>query len=237
MKDEQVDLWGQSGHMDMEQYPVLEKTDSFSFACAGCGDCCRGREDIVLSGYDLWRIANYLRLPPVLVVRSFCRQYIGVDSGMPVVRLRPIQKEKASCPFLYKSRCAIHEAKPLVCALYPLGQTIDEDGTVHYFQQPTSCGGQVYQAKVTDYLGLYHVEEREPLDALWAQTCLALSRRIMALAETDPVQAKLLRQKAYRLLYLDYEWTEPFAPQFAKNKAELFARLAQAESAAKEKIR
>lgn len=235
MKDEQVDLWGQSGHMDMDQFPVLEKTDSFSFACAGCGDCCRGREDIVLSGYDLWRIANYLRLPPVLVVRSFCRQYVGADSGMPVVRLRPIQKEKASCPFLYKSRCAIHEAKPLVCALYPLGQTIDEDGAVHYFQQATSCGGQVYQAEVKDFLGLYQIEAREPLDVLWAQTCLELSRRLAALAGKDPLRAKVMRQKAYRLLYLDYDWSQPFAPRFAENRTELFRLLTQAEQQEREK--
>jgi len=28
----------------------------------GCGDCCRQRRDLVLSGFDLYRIARRLRL-------------------------------------------------------------------------------------------------------------------------------------------------------------------------------
>ena len=232
MKDEQVDLWGQSGHMDMDAFPILQKEDAFEFACAGCGDCCRGREDIVLSGYDLWRIAHSLRLPPAVVVRSFCRQYIGTDSGMPVVRLKPLKGEKSSCPFLYHSKCTIHGAKPLVCALYPLGQSIDEDGTVHYFQQPTSCGGQVIRAKVSDYLDNYAIQQREPLDVLWAQTCLALSRRVQALTAADPIRGKLAQRKIYRALYLDYDSAQDYTPQFAKNRAALDAALSQLEEQA-----
>ncbi len=230
MKNEQVDLCGQSGHMDLDIYPHLEKSECFAFACAGCGDCCRGREDIVLSGYDLWRIAHHLHLPPVLVVRSFCRQYIGIDSHLPVVRLKPIKNEKSSCPFLYKSHCAIHEAKPLVCALYPLGQQIDTDGTVEYFQQPTSCGGQVFQAKVKDYLALYSIEQREPLDVDWALTCMELTDRVKSLEQTaNPIRVRVLGRKIYQALYLDYDWAQEFAPQFAANKEKLFAALAELE--------
>ena len=31
--------------------PRLAAGDRFDFACAGCGDCCRQRRDLVLSGY------------------------------------------------------------------------------------------------------------------------------------------------------------------------------------------
>ncbi len=230
MKDEQIDLCGQVGCTQTAEFPPLEKQDVFQFACRGCGDCCRGREDIVLSGYDLWRICNRLRLPPALVVRSFCRHSIGTNSQMPVVRLQPLKNEKNNCPFLYKSRCAIHDAKPLVCALYPLGQQIDTDGTISYFMQPTDCGGQVIRAKVTDYLALYKIEQREPLDIDWALTCMELAERVQALEQkADPIQIKLLGRKIYRALYLDYNWEQDFAPQFAANKKALFAVLAELE--------
>ena len=232
MKDALVDVCGQSGHMDMTQYPILEKTDTFTFSCAGCGDCCRGREDIVLSGYDLFRISRCLHLPSPLVVRSFCRQYIGADSGLPVVRLRPIQAEKASCPFLYHSRCAIHEAKPLVCALYPLGQTIEADGTIRYFQQKTSCGGQVFRAVVRDYLALYQIEQRESVDAAWAKTCMDLARRVEALERQSSALAKFARRKIYTLLYLEYDTGRDYAPQFAANREKLYAVLTQLEAKA-----
>ena len=59
LKDSQLDL---CGRVDFARTtPLLARDEAFSFACAGCGGCCRGREDIVLSGFDLWRIAARLR--------------------------------------------------------------------------------------------------------------------------------------------------------------------------------
>ena len=53
LKDSQLDL---CGRVDCARTtPLLARDEAFSFACAGCGGCCRGREDIVLSGFDLWR--------------------------------------------------------------------------------------------------------------------------------------------------------------------------------------
>ena len=141
LKDSQLDL---CGRVDFARTaPLLGRDEAFSFACAGCGDCCRGREDIVLSGFDLWRIAARLRLPPQTVARAFCRASIGPVSHLPVLRLAPVKEERNNCPFLTEDHCAIHDAEPLVCALYPLAQEISREGEVRYFLQPTGCGGTV----------------------------------------------------------------------------------------------
>lgn len=230
MKDDQVDLCGQIGAAEDETFPVLTEADSFSFACDGCGDCCRGREDIVLSGYDLWRLSARLRLPPALVIRSFCRRYVGTASHMPVVRLRPLKNEKNNCPFLYQGHCAVHDAEPLVCALYPLGQQIDLDGTVTYFAQPTDCGGQVHQARVADYLDRYGIRERVPLDVQWAMNCIRLSKMLRRMEGTlSTAVMQLARRRVYRALYLDYDPQQPYAPQFTANLARLDAELARLE--------
>lgn len=77
MRDDHIDLCGQVDFTRTEAMPLLGREAQFCFACAGCGDCCRGREDIVLSGFDLWRIAARLRLPPQIVARGYCRASIG----------------------------------------------------------------------------------------------------------------------------------------------------------------
>ena len=227
MKDSQVDLCGQIGCADEEDtFPVLEQGDTFEFACNGCGDCCRGREDIVLSGYDLWRICAYLRLPPQIVIRAFCRHYTGANSHLPVVRLKPLTGEKNNCPFLHSSRCAIHDAEPLVCALYPLGQQIELDGTVSYFAQEIDCGGEVHRAKVADYLACYDIRAREPLDVQWAFTCIRLSKEMKRLEEyLSPAGMKLLSLKIYRALYLAYDWQKPYAEQFEANVKAITAEI------------
>ena len=172
LKDSQLDL---CGRVDFARTaPLLGRDEAFSFACAGCGDCCRGREDIVLSGFDLWRIAARLRLPPQTVARAFCRASIGPVSHLPVLRLAPVKEERNNCPFLTEDHCAIHDAEPLVCALYPLAQEISREGEVRYFLQPTGCGGTVFAARVEDYLARYDVPAREKTDVRWAQTCMEL---------------------------------------------------------------
>ena len=97
LKDSQVDLCGRTDFT--RTAPLLARDEAFSFACAGCGGCCRGREDIVLSGFDLWRIAARLRLPPRTVARAFCRGSIGRVSCLPVLRLAPLKEERGNCPF------------------------------------------------------------------------------------------------------------------------------------------
>ena len=90
MRDHHIDLCGQIDFTRTEAMPLLARDAHFSFACNGCGDCCRGREDIVLSGFDLWRIAARLRLPPQIVARGYCRASIGTVSHLPVLRLAPV---------------------------------------------------------------------------------------------------------------------------------------------------
>ena len=46
LKQSQLDLCGRVDFT--REVPLLGRDEGFSFACAGCGDCCRGREDIVL---------------------------------------------------------------------------------------------------------------------------------------------------------------------------------------------
>ena len=186
MRDDHIDLCGQVDFTRTEAMPLLERESQFCFACAGCGDCCRGREDIVLSGFDLWRIAARLRLPPQIVARGCCRASIGTVSHLPVLRLAPLKEEHGNCPFLTGNHCAIHDAEPLVCALYPLAQEITKDGQVSYFLQPTQCGGQVIAARVGDYLARYDVPAREATDVRWAQVCMELEdtvERLEALFE------------------------------------------------------
>ena len=178
MRDDHIDLCGQVDFTRTEAMPLLEREAQFCFACAGCGDCCRGREDIVVSGFDLWRIAARLRLPPQIVARGYCRASIGQVSHLPVLRLAPVKENRSNCPFLTENHCAIHDAEPLVCALYPLAQEISREGQVSYFLQPTGCGGQVIEARVQDYLSRYDVPAREALDVRWALTCMELEDEV-----------------------------------------------------------
>lgn len=53
-----------------------------------------------------------------------------------------MKENRNNCPFLTENHCAIHEAEPLVCALYPLAQEISRAGEVHYFCSPPAAAGR-----------------------------------------------------------------------------------------------
>ena len=218
MRDHHIDLCGQIDFTRTEAMPLLAREAHFSFACNGCGDCCRGREDIVLSGFDLWRIAARLHLPPQIVARGFCRASIGTVSHLPVLRLAPVKENRNNCPFLTENHCAIHDAEPLVCALYPLAQEISRDGQVSYFLQPTGCGGQVIEARVEDYLARYAVPAQEQTDVRWAQTCMELEDVVeQAEAQLSPVLVRRMQAKLWQALYFGYDPAQPFLPQLERN--------------------
>lgn len=218
LKDRQIDLCGQVDFVRGPEMSLLDRDAPFSFVCEGCGDCCRGREDIVLSGYDLWRIAARLRLPPRIVARGFCRGSIGTVSRLPVLRLAPVKKEHNNCPFLSGGRCAIHDAEPLVCALYPLAQEITRDGQVRWFLQPTACGGRIQGARVEDHLARYALSEREEVDVRWAQCCMALEDRVEEAEKLlEPVLVRRMEDKLWRALYFDYDPASAYLPQLERN--------------------
>ena len=216
LKDSQLDL---CGRVDFARTtPLLARDEAFSFACAGCGGCCRGREDIVLSGFDLWRIAARLRLPPQTVARAFCRASIGQVSHLPVLRLAPVKEERNNCPFLTEDHCAIHDAEPLVCALYPLAQEISREGEVSYFLQPTGCGGRVIEAKVEDYLARYDVPAREKTDVRWAQTCMDLEDVVEPLdAALEPPLRRRMQAKLWQALYFRFDYGRAYLPGVMKH--------------------
>ena len=208
------------GRENLETGSPLSPESPLPFRCAGCGSCCRGRRDLLLSGYDLYRLAVRLDLPPEVVAEGFCDRYTGPDTGFPALRLRP-RKDTGGCPFLVNGRCAVHDARPLACALYPLGQTISlPDGTVSYFLQPAACGEPIPGGTLAQYLEDSGVKAREPADIRWAAACLSLSEW---LRETPlaPLARKIALRRAEKALYFHYRPDAPFLPQLEENLAAL----------------
>ena len=193
----------------------LGRDAPFPFRCAGCGGCCRQRGDIVLSGYDLYRLARQMRLPPKIAARAFCKVYIGQVSRLPVAHLAPAPAEGGNCPFLTGGRCAVHEALPLVCALYPLGQEISPDRAVHYYAQDARCGLAAPGGTAGGYLAAQGVLQREGEDVLWAVRCMALERQAPGWeAALGPVILRRMQAKLAEALYYRYDTARPWAEQF-----------------------
>ena len=131
---------------------ALGPDDTFSFSCDRCGRCCRSRDDILLNPGDLFRIASFFNSTPHQIVEQYCECYIGPDSRLPIIRLKP-KTYRSTCPFLGSGGCKVHQAKPTVCALFPLGRAyLTTKGELIYFCQPVTCGSRKETHTVREWL-------------------------------------------------------------------------------------
>lgn len=138
-------------------------------------------------------------------------------SHLPVLRLAPVKENRNNCPFLTENHCAIHEAEPLVCALYPLAQEISRAGrcTIFAAHRLRRAGDR---SKVQDYLARYDVPAREAIDVRWAQTCMALEDTVEQLeAVLSPVLVRRMQAKLWQALYFGYDYAQDYLPQLEAN--------------------
>lgn len=124
----------------------LGPDEPFKFHCTMCGKCCINQEDILLNPRDMYNLAKELEMTPDEVMNTYCETYIGSDSRMPLVRLKPRGAIKR-CPLLKDRKCSVHKAKPTACRLYPFAVEPALDGSYKYLLSMEQAhhfkGGQV----------------------------------------------------------------------------------------------
>jgi Fe-S-cluster containining protein len=134
-------------YKDIENLYYLGQEDTFRFGCDCCGECCKNRGDVLLNAYDIMRLQEYLDISFQELLFTYCDLYIGNTSWLPVVRLRT----EARCPFLLHKKCYVQDAKPAVCALFPLGRICDGE-RVRYFLQESRCGTGMEEHTLQEWL-------------------------------------------------------------------------------------
>ena len=202
--------------------------DTFRFHCTQCGKCCINREDILMSPQDVFKAAQALQMTPHDFVKLYCDCYLGSTSRMPIVRLMPRGSIKR-CPLLKNRKCMIHDAKPAVCAMFPLGRAIRIDKKdaekdklppmkVEYIIDDIDCGDNSETHTVKGWLESFGIPLNDEYFIEWQKTISLLSPRIQKLEKmlSDEVCDKLI-DVLFIKLYLDYDMKADFFPQFVEN--------------------
>ena len=216
----------------------LDLDEPFQFRCKQCGKCCVNREDILLSPSDLFRISKKLGLPVEETFKQYCETYIGQDSKLPVVRLKPRGSIKR-CPLLQDRKCVVHDAKPAVCALFPLGRAVMLDAKEYatqgmagqktqYILQPVDCGAKDETHTVREWLGKFGLPAEDATFHKWQETIMDFSTMFRAAQKKVP---ESVLHPAWTLtlvaLYLSYDIKKEFLPQLEENVQKLKEALTE----------
>lgn len=105
--------------------------------CAGCSACCRGMgNSIVLDPLDVFRIEKRLNKSFEELLQNHLE--LNVVDGIILPNLKLAGEEEA-CSFLNnEGRCSIHDSRPGICRLFPLGRYY-ENHDYKYFLQVNEC--------------------------------------------------------------------------------------------------
>lgn len=108
--------------------------DGLEFTCTQCGDCCTGGPGYVwISEVEIDRLAEFLRMPRIEVLKRYCRRVGGRIS----LKERVLGPQRHDCIFLKeiestrydagagrevrttKRICEIYDVRPLQCRTWP----------------------------------------------------------------------------------------------------------------------
>lgn len=184
----------------------------------------------MLTSRDLFRMAKHLGKMPGDVIQEYCQCYVGRDSRIPIVRLLPRGVNNA-CPFLLGKRCQIHAAKPVVCALYPVGRALmlketPEAGELPvyeagYILQPTECGSLKKTNTVRQWLEMFGIPANDEFYSAWNAAIMRFSTTMRAWEEKVSESLLLpLQNMLVELIYVRYDTEKEFIPQFLSNVAQ-----------------
>ena len=197
----------------------LKPSDTFEFECSMCGSCCRNRsEPIVITGADLFRIAKAQNMEVEEALWKYTRGYLGEESHLPVAVLA--ERDDGSCKLLRKGKCTVHNSKPAVCAIFPLGRFYDSRvGGFRYFTQGGCSRGKLNGKTWTleEWLTEFSIRESESMTAAW-NTLLAVVAQETRKMKKTAISEGMFKTLLF-LLYINYDISRPYPEQVEENKA------------------
>lgn len=151
---------------DGKLYDLNDMVKADCHDCEGCCDCCTGMgESVILDPLDVHRLSVNLKKTP----EGLMEKELELDAadGNILPHLRMTGREER-CIFLNeKGRCSIHDFRPGICRLFPLGRFY-ENGSFRYFLQVHECKKQNRsKIKVKKWIDTPDVKQYEQFVSDW----------------------------------------------------------------------
>ena len=197
--------------METKFYDLNDLVRADCHDCQGCSFCCREMGDsILLDPYDAYQLQREGK--PVAVLLESGVVALTVWEGMILPHLQ-MNEATGACSFLSdEGRCGIHEYRPGMCRLFPLGRNF-ADGKMNYFLLEHACENKSRsKIRVSRWLGIEPAERYHGFVLAWHDFRRGM---VELLKETPEDAAKQWNLYLLRTFFLTpYDTDEDFYSQF-----------------------
>lgn len=207
--------------MDTKFFDLNDLVRADCHDCVGCSSCCRNMgESILLDPYDVFQLQKAGKEMQTLLQSGAVA--LSVQKGMILPYLQMNEATGACCFLNSEGRCDIHDSRPGICRLFPLGRNY-EDGKMNYFLLEHACSHDSRsKIKVSKWLGVEPARTYHRFVLDWHDFRREMSN---ILAEATQEQAKELNMHFLRTFYLSpydtYDTAVDFYSQYAARAARL----------------
>jgi len=210
---------------EIQNIDLLDLDDTIPFDCKVCGSCCKDRHDLILTPYDVFRLARYLTRTTEEIIRNYCEVYERRNSHLPVVRVLPRPPE-ACCPFLRNRKCAVHPAKPILCRVFPLAKVVKCVGSKpgYYFNEMPSCKHGDGPVTIREWVGNAASEESDRAATGWVDSVFYITP-LLENINLNLNQRSRIFKAMFTYWYLMYNVKLEFTPQLKDNTDSLYTYM------------
>lgn len=209
--------WDLSEWTDGKKYKATDLVKVGCNDCKGCSACCHDMgSSIVLDPMDVYRLTTGLQQSMEALLNQAVE--LNVVDGVILPNLK-MQGSAGSCYFLNtEGRCSIHEQRPGICRLFPLGRLYEEQGFSYILQIHECKAKNKTKVKVRQWLQIEDLNRYEAYIWDWHMQI----KRYQTEAKKGLLQGEALKQQNLKLLqvfyFYPYDASRDFYSQYQERK-------------------
>lgn len=160
---------------------LYEVNDMVKAGCDGCRDCHACCVDmggsIVLDPLDIYNMISKLSVTFEQLLAEHIE--LGVVDGIILPNIK-MSGDSKQCRFLNEEgRCNIHDSRPGICRLFPLGR-IYKDRSFKYFLQVYECPKEnKSKVKIKNWLGIDNISAYEKFITRWHYLLVDIQEKVL----------------------------------------------------------
>ena len=151
---------------------AIKKRHLLRFRCTSCANCCRDMH-VPVTDADVRRLMEFTGRRASELVGFYTQEHVGhLPGGKGWIKTRPgrvfmglRQQPDGSCVHLQENRCAVYEARPVTCRVFPFNLYFDEAGRrVEELEinQGTECLYELDgKVSLRNLISTYHWDDRQ----------------------------------------------------------------------------
>ena len=200
--------------------------------CHGCFACCQKMgQSIVLDPLDIYRLTKHLNVSFEQLLAD--KIELNVVDGLILPNLKMSGTEER-CAFLNEEgRCSIHQFRPGICRLFPLGRYYN-NGSFQYFLQIHECRKENRtKVKVKKWIDTPDLKQNEKYILEWHDFVIELQEQLMEM--TDESYGKKINLFLLQSFFVEpYDMQTDFYIQFGNRLAKTKAVIQQLQKGQKQ---